>query len=288
MAGPALAAKHDHEHDPHFDDTADVEPGHEDAHANARDAAGKEALKDDPAPAEAKAPAGPAAAPPEPAAAVDPDLGKKVKLGGGTHTVGKGDSLWSIAAKTYGNGTYWSQIKAANKGKVHGADHVIIDGDELVLPEIEVGTLDAMKGLDKHPEELRDLACAMTDEEYQAFIANLPQKDKDKYAHLLQIVEMMRSTGMTLEEMAADQKQFLEDEAAKKGVSVGDYIKDLIAKKGYGGATAVEWNKNDPAQKKAWHERFKTLIATVKASAPADVKAIIADAEKKGDRKSVV
>ncbi|WP_410968910.1 LysM peptidoglycan-binding domain-containing protein, partial [Salmonella sp. SAL4444] len=48
---------------------------------------------------------------PKDLAPVDKNAGKTVEVGGGTWTVGKGDSLWSIADKTYGKGTYWNEIK---------------------------------------------------------------------------------------------------------------------------------------------------------------------------------
>ena len=48
-----------------------------------------------------------------------------------TWVVGKGDSLWSIADVTYGKGSYWNELKKANKSKVHGAQNIIRDGDTL-------------------------------------------------------------------------------------------------------------------------------------------------------------
>ncbi len=35
---------------------------------------------------------------------------------GGSYTVKKGDTLWSIAQRTYGNGQRWQDIVAANPG----------------------------------------------------------------------------------------------------------------------------------------------------------------------------
>ncbi|MEO7095235.1 MAG: hypothetical protein ABI175_18385, partial [Polyangiales bacterium] len=213
---------------------------------------------------------------------VDPSMGKSVKVGGGAWTVTRADSLWRIADITYGSGTYWNEIKKANKAKVHGPTNIIRDNDVLVLPVLDIPTMKALKNFADQPEQLRDLVVNMTPEEYEGFLANTKQPELEKNAELLQAAEMMRSTGMTPDEMAGEQLAFLEEEAKKKGVTVGEYVKEVVAKKGYGGGTAVDWNKNSPAQKKAWHDRFKKLIVNIKASAPPDVKGIIKDSESKG------
>lgn len=50
-----------------------------------------------------------------------------------THKVGKGDSLWSLAKKYYGNGDLWKKIYDANKKLIKNPDH-IEDGWVLVIP----------------------------------------------------------------------------------------------------------------------------------------------------------
>ncbi len=50
-----------------------------------------------------------------------------------THKVGKGDSLWSLAQKYYGNGDLWKKIYDANKKLIKNPDH-IEDGWVLVIP----------------------------------------------------------------------------------------------------------------------------------------------------------
>ncbi|MEQ1568533.1 MAG: LysM peptidoglycan-binding domain-containing protein [Myxococcota bacterium] len=71
----------------------------------------------------------------EPSAVVGDDV--LVRRGGGTWTVARGDTLWEIARATYGVGTYWTRIRAANPRGVSGRD-VIRVGAVLTLPELDV------------------------------------------------------------------------------------------------------------------------------------------------------
>ncbi len=50
-----------------------------------------------------------------------------------THKVGKGDSLWSLAKKYYGNGDLWKKIYDANKKLIKNPD-LIKDGWVLIIP----------------------------------------------------------------------------------------------------------------------------------------------------------
>ncbi|MGO0854004.1 LysM peptidoglycan-binding domain-containing protein, partial [Clostridioides difficile] len=50
-----------------------------------------------------------------------------------THKVSKGDSLWSLAKKYYGNGDLWKKIYDANKKLIKNPD-IIQDGWVLVIP----------------------------------------------------------------------------------------------------------------------------------------------------------
>jgi hypothetical protein len=214
-------------------------------------------------------------------APVPPEAGKTVKLGGGWWTVTNNDSLWTIAEKIYGKGTYWEEIKKANKAKVHGAQNVIHDGDALMLPDLAVPTLTAFQNFWDQPEQLRDLVTSMSDEDYRGFLKNTPRATLEKNGQLVMDVEAMRSTGMTIDELAGEQKDFIEKEAKKAGKSPGTYVHDLVEKEGYGGAPATEWNKLNAAERKGWQDRFNAAVKTIKATAPDDVKQIIKDAEAK-------
>ena len=50
---------------------------------------------------------------------------------GGTYTIQKGDTLWSIATRVYGNGQRWQDIAAANPSV---DPKRLIVGQQLVLP----------------------------------------------------------------------------------------------------------------------------------------------------------
>lgn len=50
---------------------------------------------------------------------------------GGTYTIQKGDTLWTIAVKVYGNGQRWQDIAAANP---NANPNRLIVGQKLTLP----------------------------------------------------------------------------------------------------------------------------------------------------------
>lgn len=64
---------------------------------------------------------------PEPVAASRPEPGRRV------HLVERGDSLWSLAAKYYGNGGKWKVIAEANRDALPNTDR-LRPGMRLVIP----------------------------------------------------------------------------------------------------------------------------------------------------------
>ncbi len=53
-----------------------------------------------------------------------------------TYTVVKGDCLWNIAKKFYGNGSRYSVIYTANKGVIGGNPNLIYPGQVLIIPAV--------------------------------------------------------------------------------------------------------------------------------------------------------
>lgn len=53
-----------------------------------------------------------------------------------THTVVKGDSLWKIAERVYGDGSKWETIYKANKSVVGKNPNFIKPGQKLVIPNV--------------------------------------------------------------------------------------------------------------------------------------------------------
>jgi len=58
----------------------------------------------------------------------------KISIEGGKYTTVKGDYLWSIAVRAYGDGYKWTTIYNANKAKVGKNPSRLFTGVELVLP----------------------------------------------------------------------------------------------------------------------------------------------------------
>ncbi|MCI9610082.1 MAG: LysM peptidoglycan-binding domain-containing protein, partial [Oscillibacter sp.] len=90
-------------------------------------------LDEEPAEEPVPAPAPEPAPVPEPEPAPEPEPEPVPAAAEGTYTVKAGDCLWSIAQKTYGTGTKWSVIYAANKAAVKDPAAIQI-GQVLVIP----------------------------------------------------------------------------------------------------------------------------------------------------------
>lgn len=207
--------------------------------------------------------------------------GSTAMAGGGKHVVKKGETLWEIAKAAYGEGKYWTRIRDANGSVVIGG-HLVKVGAELVLPNIELPTLDAMKR-DRAVVDLgglRDLAVGMSDDEYGAFLGGLDEAERHANGQLLQLVELMRSTGKTLEELAADQRKWIELEASRQGKTPGEVVRERVDGDGHGDGDTDPWETLTPEEKAAWHRRFVAVEANIRASAPPDVMATVERVDK--------
>lgn len=58
----------------------------------------------------------------------------KISIESGKYTTAKGDYLWSIAVRAYGDGYQWVKIYNANKAKIGRNPSRIFTGIELILP----------------------------------------------------------------------------------------------------------------------------------------------------------
>ena len=63
---------------------------------------------------------------------------KIASVGGGTHVVNPGDSLWKIAKAHYGYGAYWKAIAEANPNGVAKGGELILCRFPMKIPQIDV------------------------------------------------------------------------------------------------------------------------------------------------------
>jgi hypothetical protein len=204
--------------------------------------------------------------------------GKTMTLGGGGHVWIKGDTLWNLSKYYYGEGKHWRSIQAANAAKVKKG---LKEGMVLDIPAVEIDTLVGLLRFKDQPKELCNLVKLMPLAEYEGFFAQLTPAQIDKHAEFLQVLELMRATGKTVKELAADQRQWLKDKAASEKTDVGESVGNVVETEGYGGGKATEWNKLDAKQRKEWKHRFQECVKSIKTTAPADVQEIITTAEAK-------
>lgn len=123
---------------------------------------------------------------------------------------------------------------------------------------------------------------SMSDAQYEGMFGEISKRNKKKNLRFIQLIEIMRSSGMTMSELSAEQKKYLEGRARAAGKSVGEYIKDDASKHGYGGSVATWWPSLTPDQQKNWKKRFRIVLRKIKRKAPREVRKIIRSAERKG------
>ena len=69
-------------------------------------------------------------------ASVEPNRQGSASAGAGSYTVKKGDCLWNIAKKLYGNGSKYTIIYDANKDTIGGNPNLIYPGQVLTIPSV--------------------------------------------------------------------------------------------------------------------------------------------------------
>lgn len=199
-----------------------------------------------------------------------------VKKGGGTHTVVKGDTLWELSRKIYGHQRYMKDIKAANPGK-----NMVI-GEVYTIPEVNIPIGTAIDDRKENQAALRDLVVAIPQADYDDFRRNQNDVEAMRNAELMQLVEMVRSTGMTIDEMGSEQKTFMESQAKAEGKTVGEFIHEKVKTQGYGGANSDKWDALKPSEQADYAKRFRAVVKRLETEAPDGIKEIIRDSKKKG------
>ncbi len=208
-----------------------------------------------------------------------------VPHGGGTYTVVAGDTLWDIAERTYGHGRYWRRIRDANIGQIHKGGQLIYPNTVLNLPEIAIADTDVLGALQDvrgDDDQLVAISQSVGDANYETFISGLSEAEREAHAEFLQRIEMMRSSGMTMEELSEAQRLFMEGEATRAGVSIGQYIHDQTQRGGYGGGTATWWPSLTPAEQTAWEARFDAVVSDLRTISPPSIQAVIVEATANG------
>lgn len=71
---------------------------------------------------------------PAPASTDDGGSGDGGGSGGSSYTVKKGDNLWNLAKKYYGDGSQWRKIYDANKDVIGGNPNLIYPGQQYTIP----------------------------------------------------------------------------------------------------------------------------------------------------------
>jgi hypothetical protein len=142
--------------------------------------------------------------------------------------------------------------------------------------------LEALKSLTGNPAKLRDVVTALPAKQYERFYSNLSSEDRSQNLRFLQDVEMMRSSGMTMQEMTATQKAFLAAQATAAGKTTGEFIAGEAASRGYGGSAAVWWSSLTPDQKTERSDKFQEVLKDIRDHAPKEVRDIVRAAEAAG------
>lgn len=142
--------------------------------------------------------------------------------------------------------------------------------------------LAALKSLTGNPQKLLDVVTALPAKQYERFFSNLSSEDRSENLRFLQDIEMMRSSGMTMQQMTATQKAFLDAQATAAGKTTGAFIAGEAASRGYGGTVAVWWASLTPDQKKERSDKFAEVLKDIRENAPKEVREIISAAEAAG------
>ncbi len=145
-----------------------------------------------------------------------------VPKGGGTHTIVAGDTLSGIAKAVYGEMSLWTHIRDANPGKVRSGGNLILVGDVLKIPKLDVpapesdatglddwgmgavcldpaveATIAIEEALAANDVELAlGLLGSLDDATFQSVIAALDMADIDRLRFAASVVALLSSMGV--------------------------------------------------------------------------------------------
>ncbi len=77
---------------------------------------------------------------PDPLAAAEAEPAEPAR----TREVGQGDTLWSIAASTLGDGTLWAAVYRANRDRIKDPAR-IYPGQRLAVPDVDPGSIASVR-----------------------------------------------------------------------------------------------------------------------------------------------
>lgn len=207
-----------------------------------------------------------------------PRLGHAL-LGGGTHTVARGETWATIARAEYGSAGYAEDLAAFNpelSGRRPPA------GAEIALPKIVVPLLPALVTFFPDEERFLRVVLRQSATEWATFLANLDDATYARHAPMLARAELFRTAGMTNAEMAEIQRAHIEREAAAAGRTVEEEMSDFVNRGPRRDDLVDEWDLADDAQRERWNAEFPAVRDRVIASAPPDVAEAIATARRHG------
>jgi LysM repeat protein len=97
---------------------------------------------------------------PTPSVQRQPATSETAQLGGGTYTVRKGDTLWAIAERLYGDPTYWTALHKHNPKAARKGGDLIYPGTILKIPKVDIAVSDSFT-FNLDPKDERRLMPAM-------------------------------------------------------------------------------------------------------------------------------
>jgi hypothetical protein len=126
---------------------------------------------------------------------------------------------------------------------------------------------------------VHELMTRTSEAAWARFLANLDPTVSAEDGPLLARAEMIRSTGMTFDQMATTQLEFMEGRGDELDESVGEQMANQAGKTPHTANVPDEWGDATPKQRRRWNRQAKQVIASVRAGAPPEIQAILAGTE---------